>query len=432
LSRHGFWSETTLPLVFLVLLAGLGLSGCKGGSAPTRPTEPAPVLVQLSITSTLPTQELAEGATEAEVVAETNRDALCKGGKANALYDSLADTLTSVPTRVHRTVVRGLQPGATPYYVACITPDRSFSATAQINVQVSLPAVLARGSVVDLHSGLPVSGTLTINQKTFAIDPAGRYEVTRESGLSIGQRYSASILANGRVPRELVGTLTSGGLEVDLGGGRRESPLTVYAESATFRLSEYAAFCLRLNGALMRLEAPLKFAVFDSKIYRYGGEGTPAAGYLEVATRNMRSDSRESLLQTLRQDVPFWTSNQIYTPQNIESFIKLQSRGDELPDISRGSGHFPGWIVIVPVEGLDREKYLIARGDNGFINGGKITAGFLFFQPDITVQAINWTRDLRETFGIVQIRDTIRDERAPYLAVMFRRPVGHRAPDISR
>lgn len=417
-------------LAAAAITLAVALNGACSKSSPTTPTNPAPVPTRLAITATVPQQlTLPEGTTETEVGADTNIDALCKGGRANGDYEILTDTLSSSPTRVHRTMLRNLQPGNTPYYFACITPERSSTANGQVNIQIPLPAVLARGAVVDLHSGRPVSGTLNINGKSFEIDPAGRYEIGRSSELSVGQRYNGTITpsSGGYYTRNFVGTLTPGGFEVDLGGGRKDT-LNVYRESATFSLAEYIAFCFKRDNYLTRIETPIKFAIFDTKTYRISGGGS----YVEVATQNMRQDSKDNLLQILRQDAPFWTDNQIYTPANIDSFIKLQSRGDELPDISRRGPYWAGWFIILANVDLDPSRFLIQISDNGYENQGRITAGIMEFQPNMTVEQINWRRDLREILGYKEIRDTLRDERAPYAAVMFRRPVGHTAPDTSR
>jgi hypothetical protein len=408
---------------------GAGIAGAcsKQSQSPTAPTTPPTgggPTTPLTITSSTPTQQLPEGTTRAEFGVDTSIDSLCKGDRANVPYDQMTNFISSTPTRVHRTMVDGLSAGDNTYYIAARTLDGSQTTQPrQIVANVKAQSSIT-GRVIDLHdSRNSIFGKITINGVDREIT-LGEYSL---SGLTVGQKYSGTISANGYIQRNFKdATLTPNGLEVDLGGGRKENPLTVYKESVGFSLAEYIAFCLKRNGASTRIVSPLKFAIFDSQVYTSNGPNFNVS-----RTSAMRQDSKENLLSAIRQDAPFWTDNQIYTPQNIESQILLQSRGDNLPDISRGGPYWQGYIVVVQSDSIT-PGFLIARSDNGLQNGGPITAGLMEFKPDTAVQYINWTRDMRETFGIAQIRDEIRDARKPYVAAMFARPVGHTAPDSQR
>ena len=145
----------------------------------------------------------------------------------------------------------------------------------------------------------------------------------------------------------------------------------------------------------------------------------------------MRQITKDSLMQVLKEDAPFWTNNTMYTQEarEVPSYVHLQSRGDILPDVSKGGKVQPGWMVILQLSNPSADC-AICRDDNG--TADQITSAFMGITTTQNIATLSWTQDLRESFGYIQRYEVLRDSKLiPYTKVMFSRPPGHMLPDKS-
>lgn len=436
------WSDLAKFTGYPVLAASavVGSANCNGKSpSPTNPTPIDPAPSAFTVTSQVPNGVLPEGTTQTIFGVNTSKEGMCRYDEGNVPYASMTRTLDSAPAMQHITTLTGLSPGSIDYFVACVTPDNSQSINGhKITVQVASPqqgsGVEFTNSIKDIIDGsVPGNGTITIDGKLGPRITNGNYTVTRDMNLAVGSKPYLVISAPGYQTREGTFTVTPRGFEAGLGGGRTEFPLTLYHDiPGTFTAAEYAAFCLR-DGALQRIEEPLTFAIFDTKLYQWqAGKG------VEKGDFNMRPLTKSELLNFLRN---YLTSNTngIYNPGNIENFIHLQSRGDSLPDLSKGI-HQPGWIIICQDYNNNAPLgWTIDRGDNGYENGGRITAGGMIIRTDHDIYGTQWGSDILQTMGPNELpggngpnEPDIFDRIPPYLRTLFSRPVGQTLPDKSR
>ena len=376
---------------------------------------------------------MPEGATETPFGVNTSLAGRCKYDENDIPYASMTKNLDDAPAMQHMITLSGIPPGTSDRFVACVSADNSQSITGyKITIQAPGPqqgnGVEFTNSIRDIIDGsVPAAGTITIDGKEGPGIVNGNYKVTKDMNLAIGSRPYLVITAPPYYTRELNAIVTPRGFEADLGGGRTEFPLTLYRDGPTFNTAEYAALCLRDGGILRRITEPLKFAVFDKKIYRWQNGGQSA---VEESDFDMRALTKSELIKALRVDLPS-TNNGIYTSSNIDSYIHLQSRGDALPDLSKGNLQ-DGWLIIT--QNSEKTGWLINRGDNGYQTKGRITAGFMSIRTNLDVYDTQWLADTLQTLGTNELpaNSLYSDKLAPYIKTMFSRPVGHRLPDNSR
>ncbi|MEK7226788.1 MAG: hypothetical protein AAB221_14045 [Bacteroidota bacterium] len=425
------WPDLAKFAGYPLLAASTIIGSANCGGKNSSPTTPTPTNQSPVRSNGQPTGMLPAGTTERIASLETRANASCKYAAAAGVdYDAMPNTFSTTGGTQHSTLVTGLQDGNNyTLSVRCIDPSTGAKNTTDfpISFGVSSPqpgnGIEFTNSIRDIIDGsVPATGTITINGNPGPNIVNGSYTVTKDMNLAIGSRPRIVITAPGYQTREGTFTVTPRGFEADLGGGRTEVPLTLYHDiPGTFTAAEYTAFCLR-GGALQRIEAPLTFAVFDKKIYQWQNGRA-----VEKSDFDMRPTTKNELLKALKEDLAS-TDNKMYTSGNIDSYIHLQSRGDSLPDLSRGPTQ-EGWIIIT--QNSNDTGFGIKQGDNGYQNNGRITAGFMDIRTDQDFHRTQWIADILQTLGTNELRVGV-DQLQPYIKTMFLRPVGHTLPDKSQ
>ncbi len=306
-------------------------------------------------------------------------------------------------------------------------------------IPVPLDAVEFENSIVDLINSKNQPGTGEIyipgagsQQSGLTVGiQNGKYGVTKDKGLVPGAYPGMKISAPGfGIERELTGIVTPAGIEVNLMDGRIETPLNVIRQNG-FDQSLYEQLFLRFLNHSQRHTSRLDFGVLDSNLYRVSNAGNTME---IVGPYTMRKTSKTTLWDVLRKDVEFWSDGfysaaDLRDENSLPSYVKVQSRGDNIPD---KSARTEKWFLIFPLENIP-EGYAIAQSDSTTDN---ISYAFMGFHSTTNMPRVSWTRDLRESLGLAEVRELGVDnngnplpEMRKYARALYGRPPRHALPD---
>ena len=242
----------------------------------------------------------------------------------------------------------------------------------------------------DTRQNIP-GGNLYITMENGTVEVPfqnGVAAVNQEMGVQPNRSYQMRLSAPGYNDREFTGMVSNDGIRVDLMGGRMEYPLNM--KSAAFNQSQYEYWRLRRDGHSQRPTSILTIGVLDQRKYIASN-----GNLVDDGPYNFDRATLDRLLDVLANDAPIWSGGLYPQEGSNPSYVKLQSRGDFIPD---SRVHTEGWITIFPNSNIP-EGFAIARQDS---QTDAITHAFMALRPNANIPRADFSTDLRECFGGVQ------------------------------
>ena len=414
------------------------LAACGGNPSPTQPTptDQGPVR-----SNGQPTGMLPAGTAEKTASLETRANASCKYATAAGVdYDAMQSAFSTTNGTQHSTLITGLQDGNNYTLNArCINPSTGTKNTTDFPISFGVAqsaGVEFTEKIIDFNTRQIIpSGHLyvTIPGSQSPVDipfQAGTLTVTKDLNLMLNNSYTMKLVAPGYLDRDFTGHVTDTpegiGIKVDLEGGRWEFPLNM--KNAGFDQGQYAYWRLRRDGHSQRPVNILMIGIADKFMYH-----ASSGNLTRVGPFTMNTKALNDIIDAVTNDAPIWSGGLYPKEGGIPSYLKIQSRGDNIPDTAVRQ---EGWILVYPDDNLP-PRFGIARGDS---NTDNITYAFMalgFRQDGVPLfTRAGFSTDLRECLGGVQRTFEGFDsngkplpELKKYFDFAFARPTRHANPD---